>query len=225
MAKRDARRWVKQHQADPYVRLARAEGLRSRAAFKLLQINARERLLRPGQRVVDLGAAPGGWSQVTARLVGPRGCVVAVDRLPMRPLRGVAFIQGDLGEAQVVDRVWKTLGQRPADALLSDLAPNLSGIRTVDQARVLALADLVCACTSVLLRPGGILIMKLFRGEALEGPLARLVGSFRNVRIRKPQASRERSDEVYAVAEGFQGLPELCPESARRPDIVAREAV
>lgn len=203
----NSRRWLNQHRHDPYVRLAKAQGLRSRAAFKLLDINDRERLLGVGRIIVDLGAAPGGWSEVAARLVGPQGRVIAVDRLPMSPLPGVTVIQGDLYAPEVVGRVREALGQCPADALLSDLAPNLSGIRSIDQACIMALAEAVCACSIELLRPDGDLLMKLFRGAELDGLLARLRGSFRHVRLRKPKASRDCSGEVYAVAKGFQAIP------------------
>lgn len=212
----DTRRWLNQHRLDPYVRLANAEGFRSRAAFKLLEINDRERLLRPGRIVVDLGAAPGGWSQVAARLVAPQGQVVAVDRLPMQPLPGVTVVNGDICAPAVVARVVTALKQQRADVLLSDLAPNLSGIPSMDQAHVVQITELVLGCATALLRSNGNLLIKLFHGTELNGQLACLNAVFRSVRIRKPKASRDRSGEVYALAEGFEAGRPSCTGTVRK---------
>jgi 23S rRNA (uridine2552-2'-O)-methyltransferase len=201
--------WMQEHVADAYVKRARAEGMRSRAAYKLDQIAERDRLLKPGMVVVDLGAAPGGWSQVAADRVGPGGQVIALDVLEMTPLRGVNFIRGDFREAAVVAELERALGARKADLVLSDMAPNLSGIAVTDQARALELAELALEFATKHLKPQGNFLVKTFQGAGFEPFLKMLRGRFAAVAVRKPGASRDRSSEVYLVGKGLR------PEKAR----------
>ena len=196
--------WMQEHVADAYVKRARAEGMRSRAAYKLDQIAERDRLLRPGMVVVDLGAAPGGWSQVAAERVGPDGQVIAVDVLDMTPLRGVAFIRGDFHDASVVAELERVLGARKADLVLSDMAPNLSGIAATDQARALELAELALQFAMKHLKPQGNFLVKAFQGAGFEAFLKILRNRFMAVAVRKPGASRDRSSEVYLLGKGLR---------------------
>jgi 23S rRNA (uridine2552-2'-O)-methyltransferase len=200
---KSSRRWLKEHFDDPYVREAQAAGYRSRAAFKLLEIQAKDRLLRPGMTVVDLGAAPGGWSQVAAAAVGARGRVLATDLLEMDPLPGVEFIQGDFREQEVLDRLLASLGADKADLVISDMAPNISGMGAVDQPRAMYLAELALELCREVLRPGGDLLVKLFQGEGFDAYMAELRRVFRQVRVRKPKASRARSRELYVLARNY----------------------
>ncbi|TAK42069.1 MAG: RlmE family RNA methyltransferase [Betaproteobacteria bacterium] len=205
MRSKSSQRWLQRHVADPFVRRARAAGYRSRAAFKLLEIDARERLLRPGTRVVDLGAAPGGWSQIAAGRVAPGGIVVAVDLLEIAPISGVIVLRGDFCDAAVQAAIGSALGGHPADVVLSDLSPRLSGIASADQARA---ADLLRAAIGFCrrhLRPGGTLLAKVFQGEEFGGVRAALQAAFREVRTRKPAASRGESRETYLLARGLKG--------------------
>ncbi len=202
---RSSKRWVREHRKDPYVQKARQEKYRSRSAYKLLQIQERLPLMRPGDAVVDLGAAPGGWSQVAAKRVGPKGCVVAVDRLAMEPISGVDVLQGDIGEAATVDSLLEALSGRKADLLLSDMAPSTTGIASLDHDQSMALAGRVMDLVPRLLRSGGGLVLKVFQGGDLPG-LQREMGSrFKTARTWKPPASRTRSVEVYLVGLGFRG--------------------
>lgn len=201
-----SRRWLQEHHADPFVQKARAEGLRSRAAFKLMDLDRRLHLLRPGSRVVDLGAAPGGWSQWAAQRVGTRGRVVAVDVLAMTPVEGVTFIQGDFREESVRAAVRAALGGRLADLVLSDMAPNLSGIPAVDQARSVELAELALGLARQALAPGGSFLVKVFQGEGLEAYQRELAAGFAAVQRHKPEASRARSREFYVLARGYAGV-------------------
>jgi 23S rRNA (uridine2552-2'-O)-methyltransferase len=196
-------RWLHEHFDDPYVKQAQREGYRSRAVYKLQEIDQRDRLLRPGMTVVDLGAAPGGWSQYVARALGGKGRVLAVDILPMDSLPGVEFIQGDFREQEVLDRVLETLGEGRADLVISDMAPNISGMSAVDQPRAMYLAELALDLARQILKPGGDLVMKVFHGEGFEQILDELRRSFKKVVVRKPKASRPRSREVYAVARNY----------------------
>lgn len=196
--------WMQEHVADAYVKRARAEGMRSRAAYKLDQIAERDRLLRPGMVVVDLGAAPGGWSQVAAERVGPDGRVIAVDVLDMAPLRGVSFVRGDFRDASVVAELERALGARKADLVLSDMAPNLSGIATTDQARALELAELALQFAMKHLKPHGNFLVKAFQGSGFEAFLKALRSRFATVAVRKPEASRDRSSEVYLLGKGLR---------------------
>jgi len=192
--------WLERHVADPYVHRAQKLGYRSRAAFKLLEVDAQDRVLARGQMVVDLGAAPGGWSQVAAEKVGPTGRVVAVDVLEMAPLAGVTVIRGDFTADETLAALVAAVGARPVDVVLSDMAPNLSGIAASDQARSLALCELAVDFAAAHLKPGGTLLMKGFQGAGFPELLARLRREFASVAMRKPAASRRRSSEMYLRA-------------------------
>jgi 23S rRNA (uridine2552-2'-O)-methyltransferase len=196
--------WMHEHVNDPYVRRAQAEGMRSRAAYKLQQLAARDHLLKPGMVVVDLGAAPGGWSQVAGRAAGPRGRVVAVDLLEMTPVAGVTFIHGDFGDEAVLAEVETALGGSGADLVLSDMAPNISGVASVDQARSVALAELALEFAVNHLKPQGNFLVKVFQGSGFDALVADIRRKFVQVMIRKPEASRGRSNEVYVVAKGLK---------------------
>lgn len=198
-----SRRWLKEHHGDAFVKQARSAGYRSRAVFKLLELDQRDRLLRRGMRVVDLGAAPGGWSQIAVEKTGPDGCVVALDILPMDPLAGVEFIQGDFTEDVVLEALRATLGGQPVDLVMSDMAPNISGITAVDQPRGMYLAELALDFALQNLKPGGSFVAKVFQGEGFEPFLKLARKSFRNVRTRKPKASRARSREVYVLGRDY----------------------
>lgn len=196
-----SRRWLREHARDPHVRDARARGYRGRAVAKLREIDARDRLFHPGQRVIDLGAAPGAWSQYAAERIGPNGHVVATDILPMDPIPDVTFIRGDFREAEVLAAVRDTLGGS-ADVVLSDMAPNMSGIDAVDQPASMLLAELAHELAIEVLGSEGVLVTKMFQGEGSETFLGALRRDFTRVKIRKPQASRPRSREVYVLAGG-----------------------
>ena len=195
---------MQEHVTDPYVRKAQAEGMRSRAAYKLQQLAERDNLLKPGMVVVDLGSAPGGWSQVAGRVVGPEGRVVGVDLLEMLPVPGVRFVQGDFGDDAVLAGVEKLLDGRPVDLVLSDMAPNMSGVASVDQARSIGLAELALDFTVNHLKPQGNFLVKVFQGSGFETLVADIRRRFVQVMIRKPEASRSRSNEVYLVAKGLK---------------------
>lgn len=196
--------WMREHVNDPYVQKARAEGYRSRAAYKLLELDRKDRLFAPGQLVVDLGAAPGSWSQVAAARVGARGRVVAVDLLPMEPLAGVHFLQGDFREQAVLDALLLALGGTKADLVISDLAPNISGIGISDQARAMHLAELALEFTHQCLKPGGSLLVKVFQGAGFTEFLGAMRKAFAKVSSRKPEASRGRSSEMYMLGRGLK---------------------
>lgn len=200
---KSSRRWLDRHFSDPYVKRAQQEGYRSRAVYKLLELQEKDRLIGPGMRVVDLGAAPGGWSQVAARLVGPTGRVVALDVLPMEPLPGVTFIQGDFREDQPLADLRDALGDAPVDLVLSDMAPNVSGT-AADQPRTIYLCELALDLARQVLKPGGALVVKIFQGEGFDGFLKDLRGAFARVASRKPKASRPASRELYLVATGYR---------------------
>jgi 23S rRNA (uridine2552-2'-O)-methyltransferase len=197
-------RWLAEHAADPYVQRAHAEGWRSRAVFKLEEIQRSDRLLRPGMTVVDLGAAPGGWSQYAARLLAGRGRVIALDLLEMPALAGVEFIQGDFADDAVLERLRALLGEVPVDLVMSDMAPNMSGMSDVDHDRSMHLVDLAVDFAAKALRPGGDLLLKVFQGREFQPLVARLRRSFESVKFRKPKASRARSAEVYVLARGYR---------------------
>ena len=194
------RAWHHRHVHDPYVRQATEQGYRSRAAFKLMEIDDRDRLLRPGLTVVDLGCAPGGWCQVAAQRLKGQGRIVGIDLLPMTGLAGVEFIQGDIAEPATLHRIQAALGGRPADLVICDMAPNISGVAMADQARVYALAelalDLACRC----LQPRGAFLVKVFQGSGFDDYVRALRSRFESVQTRKPGASRDRSREVYLLA-------------------------
>lgn len=202
---KSSRRWLDRHLSDAYVKRAVQEGYRSRAAYKLLEIQERDRILKPGMSVVDLGAAPGGWSQVVRRLVGHQGQVLAMDILPMEPIPEVTFLLGDFREATVLDQLRVALAGASVDLVLSDMAPNLSGIVAVDQARALYLCELALDLARQVLKPGGMLAVKAFQGEGFDAFFRLMREAFAQVHIRKPEASRRESREVYLVAKGFRG--------------------
>jgi 23S rRNA (uridine2552-2'-O)-methyltransferase len=197
-------RWLEEHFSDPFVQRAKDAGLRSRAAFKLEEIDAAEKLFFPGALVVDLGAAPGGWSQYAARRLAGKGAVYALDLLPMDAITGVAFQQGDFREQAALDALLAELGGRRVDLVLSDMAPNMSGVDVVDQARAADLEALALDFARQVLRPGGALVMKVFQGAGFQQLLAEARRAFEGVRMRKPKASRQRSSETYLVARGLR---------------------
>lgn len=196
------KQWLRRHVTDPYVRKARAQGYRSRAAFKLLQIDAKEKFLKPGLTVVDLGAAPGGWSQVAAEKLGRGGRVIAIDLAPIAPISGVTVLKGDFRGPMLL----QALAGAKADVVLSDLAPNLSGIGNVDQARALELTGAAIDFCSKGLKPDGVFLAKAFHGEAFDAVLERLRATFDKVKVVKPLASRGESAETYVLARGLAGL-------------------
>jgi len=198
-------RWLREHHSDEYVQRSRADGYRSRASYKLLELQKSDRLIRKGDLVVDLGAAPGGWTQVAAQLVGEKGCVVASDILPMDSLADVEFVQGDFTEDEVLERVLAALGGRRADLVMSDMAPNMSGIRDVDQPRAMLLAELALEFARKVLKPGGKFVCKVFHGEGFDVFVKELRMAFGTVLTRKPDASRGRSREVYVISKEFRG--------------------
>lgn len=195
-------RWLREHFSDPYVKRAQAEGWRSRAVFKLEEIIDRDHLLKPGMVVVDLGAAPGGWSQIARERLGDKGRVIALDILPMQGIGGVEFILGDFREDAVLEQLKQTLGGASVDLVLSDMAPNLSGMNAVDQPRSMHLVELAGEFAAAYLRPGGAFLTKMFQGTGFDDFAKRLRTGYERVSIRKPKASRARSPEVYAMATG-----------------------
>jgi 23S rRNA (uridine2552-2'-O)-methyltransferase len=195
-------RWLAEHADDEFVKRAQREGWRSRAVYKLQEIQERERLLRPGMRCVDLGAAPGGWSQYAARVAGG-GCIVATDILPMDAIPGVEFVQGDFREAAVLDEVLARLGAGKVDLVLSDMAPNMAGIDSVDQPRSIYLAELALEFADRVLAPGGDLLVKLFQGEGFDQIIKDARTRYGRVFTKKPKASRTRSPEIYLLARHF----------------------
>jgi 23S rRNA (uridine2552-2'-O)-methyltransferase len=201
---KSSKAWLQRHVTDPYVKLATAEGYRSRAAYKLKQLADKDRLFRPGITVVDLGAAPGGWSQVSAQAAGPQGKIVAIDLLEMEPVPNVTFIRGDFHEQTAVDELEKALDGASVDLVLSDMSPNLSGIAAADQARWLALAELALEFAVKHLKPRGNFLVKAFHGAGYDAFVAMLRHSFLEVQTRKPDASRSRSSEVYLLAKGVR---------------------
>ncbi len=194
--------WITEHVNDAYVQRARAEGWRSRAAFKLTEVDDKDKLLKPGMTVVDLGSAPGSWSQVAARRVAPGGRLIALDLLPMDALHGVQFIQGDFRDDEVLQALAKALDGRQVDLVLSDMAPNMSGIAVVDQARVMLLAELTLEFCGQHLKPGGDMLVKVFQGDGFMELRKALQEQFRTLQMRKPAASRNRSAEIYLLARG-----------------------
>ncbi len=197
-----SKQWLRRHVNDPYVQRSRREGYRSRAAYKLLEIDEKDRLLAPGAVVVDLGAAPGGWTQVAARKAGDRGRVVAIDLLDMPPVPGALFLQADFASDEGLARVEDALAGARADLVLSDMAPNLSGIAITDQARSMALAELARDFALAHLKPGGALLVKVFQGAGYEEFHRSLKAGFAKVAVRKPDASRDESAELYLLARG-----------------------
>ena len=204
-------RWLKEHFNDPYVHKAQTEGYRSRAVYKLIEIQQRDRLFKKGMTVIDLGAAPGGWSQVIVEWVGTQGTVIALDVLPIEPMDDIAFIQGDFREDSVLEKLNEVVAEKPVDVVVSDMAPNITGTKTVDQPRAMYLAELAFDFAKAVLKPEGAFLVKIFQGEAFDAYLKMLKASFKQVFVRKPKASRGRSPEVYLVCIG------------KKPQIYSRE--
>jgi len=201
---RTSKGWMREHVNDPYVLLAKREGYRSRAAYKLMEMDERDHLLKPGMTVVDLGAAPGGWTQVAAKKIGTSGVLVAFDILPMDPVRGAVFIQGDFREDAALVMLDEAMAGRPVDLVISDMAPNISGIGTADQARSMHLAELALEFAAQHLKPGGAFVVKVFQGEGFDEYVREMRVHFEKVTVRKPKASRDRSAEVYMLGKGLK---------------------
>ena len=200
--------WMQEHVNDPYVLRAKADGWRARAAFKLIEIDDRDKLIKPGMTVVDLGSTPGSWSQVAAKRLGSNGRILALDMLPMDPIRGVAFIQGDFREDQTLLELTKALDGRLVDLVLSDMAPNMTGIGSSDQARVMYLAELTLDFCNRHLRPGGDLLVKVFQGSGYMELRKAVAEVFETLLVRKPAASRDKSAEVYLLGRNKRGSSE-----------------
>ncbi|MDY6920538.1 MAG: 23S rRNA (uridine(2552)-2'-O)-methyltransferase RlmE [Pseudomonadota bacterium] len=198
-------KWLREHFDDPYVQRAKEEGWRSRAVYKLLEINDKDQLLKPGYTVLDLGAAPGGWSQLAVQRVGDPGLVVASDILAMDPIPGVEFLQGDFHEQSVYQQLLDIIGKRPVDLVMSDMAPNMSGMSAVDQPRSMYLAELALDMARRILKQNGNFLVKVFQGEGLPELRREMQRSFSNLLTRKPAASRPRSNEIYLLGKGFRG--------------------
>jgi len=201
---KSSKRWLKEHFDDPYVKRAQAEGARSRAAYKLEELLERDHVLKPGMVVVDLGAAPGGWSQVVARQLEGRGRVIALDILPMTGIAGVEMIEADFRDLQALEQLDSALDGARVDLVLSDLAPNMTGVGSVDQARAMDLAELARDFAEQHLKPGGAFLVKLFQGTGFDSFLKDLRTRYAKIAMRKPKASRARSSEVYALGTGFK---------------------
>ncbi|MCR4347397.1 MAG: RlmE family RNA methyltransferase [Sulfuricaulis sp.] len=203
---KSSQRWLARNAKDKYVKRAREEGARSRAIYKLEEIDRRDHLLRPDMTVIDLGAAPGGWSQYVKSRVGESGRVLALDILPMEPIVGVEFIEGDFTEQPVLDLLMQRIQGKPVDLVISDLAPNMTGVASVDQARGMNLAELVLEFSDKSLKPGGSLLIKAFQGSGFNELYAQLRRRFEKLVARKPSASRAESKEIYLLGRGFRGV-------------------
>ena len=201
---KSSHRWLQEHERDHYVQKSRTEGYRSRASYKLVELDKKDKLLRPGMTVVDLGSAPGGWSQVVADKVGSNGRVIASDILPMDTIADVAFIQGDFTDDAVFEEIMAAMNAAQADLVISDMAPNMSGIRAVDQPAAMYLVELALDLAARVLKPGGNFVAKIFQGEGFDELLKEARERFDRVAIRKPDASRSRSREIYLVAKGIK---------------------
>ncbi|WP_286806546.1 MULTISPECIES: 23S rRNA (uridine(2552)-2'-O)-methyltransferase RlmE [unclassified Marinimicrobium] len=202
---KSSNRWLDEHFSDPYVKQSQKDGYRSRASYKLIELDKKDKLFKPGMSVVDLGSAPGGWSQVAADRVGDKGMVLASDILPMDSIAGVEFIQGDFTEEAVLEQLLAALGGQKADLVISDMAPNMSGMNAVDQPAAIYLVELALDMARQVLKPGGHFVAKVFHGEGFDPLLQDTRDAFTKVAVRKPDASRARSREVYLVARGFKG--------------------
>jgi 23S rRNA (uridine2552-2'-O)-methyltransferase len=196
--------WLQRHVSDPFVKKAQLDGYRSRSAYKLIELNEKDRLIRPGMRIMDLGSAPGGWSQVAGKLVGAKGRVLATDILPMEPIKNVDFIQGDFTEQAVVTELLNWLGGGKFDLIISDIAPNITGIDSADQASSMYFLELALDTVRQTLKPGATFVAKMFQGSGSDQYVKDLRTSFEKVLIRKPAASRAQSREVYIVAKGLR---------------------
>ena len=201
-------RWLKEHFDDPFVKMAQKDGYRSRASYKLLEIQEKDRILRSGMTVIDLGSAPGGWSQVTSRVIGDKGTLIASDILPMAAIADVTFIEGDFTEDQVFNQIMDAVGNQPVDLVISDMAPNMSGVRTADQAAAMYLCELALDLASKVLRPGGDFLIKIFHGDGFDDYLRDVRKRFDKVQMRKPASSRDRSREQYLLARGMHAVDE-----------------
>jgi len=199
-------RWLKEHFDDQYVKRSKDDGYRSRACYKLMEVNDKDHLLKAGMTVVDLGAAPGGWSQVAAEIVGDSGRVVASDILEMAPLGGVTFVQGDFTEDSVFEEILSAIGDEPVDLVISDMAPNMSGNASSDQPAAMYLVELALDMARQILKPNGHFLVKVFQGEGFDSYLADMRSSFQSVVTRKPDSSRARSREVYLLGKGFKDV-------------------
>ena len=202
---KSSNQWLQEHVNDPFVKQAQKDGYRSRSSYKLLQINEKDKLIRPGMLVVDLGSAPGGWSQVAGRLIGDKGRIVATDILPMDPLKDVEFVQGDFTQEAVLEQVLALLAGHKPDLVICDIAPNITGIDSADQASSMYLVELALDFVRRALKPKGDFVVKVFQGAGSDAYLKDLRTSFEKVLVRKPAASRARSREVYVVGRGFKG--------------------
>ena len=198
-------RWLKEHVNDPFVKQAQKDGYRSRASYKLKELNEKDKLIKPGMLVIDLGSAPGGWSQIASQLVGEQGKLIASDILPMDPLPDVDFIQGDFTEDAIFEQIMTAIAGRPVDVVISDMAPNLSGISSADQASSIYLIELALDMAQQVLKPNGSFIAKAFQGDGYDAFVKQVREQFETVAIRKPDSSRARSREVYVVGKGFKG--------------------
>lgn len=198
-------RWLNEHVNDHYVKESKKDGYRSRASYKLIELNKKDKLFRPGMRVVDLGAAPGGWCQVVSPLVGETGTVLASDILPMDSIEGVDFVLGDFTEEAIFEQLLNVLDGKLADVVISDMAPNMSGMAAIDQPRAMELIDLAVEFAELTLKSGGSLLMKVFQGQGFDELLKVLRRDYSAVVTRKPEASRARSKEVYLLAKGYKG--------------------
>lgn len=206
MAKsKQSKKWLKEHFDDIYVKQAQKEGYRSRAVYKLEEIDQRDRLIKPGMTIVDLGAAPGGWTQLVSQKMGSKGKIIALDILPMDSLPDVTFIEGDFTDQAVYDKLLQTLENEPANLVMSDMAPNISGVRVVDQPKAMYLAELALELARRVLVIKGDFLVKVFQGEGFDAYLKDVKSSFDKVIVRKPKASRPRSREVYLLARGYKG--------------------
>lgn len=201
---KSSNRWLDEHVNDPYVKQAQIDGYRARAAYKLIELNEKDKLIRPGMLVVDLGSAPGSWSQIAGRMVGVHGRVVASDILPMDSLENVDFIQGDFTEESVFHQILEKLGGARADLVISDMAPNISGVDVADQAASMYLVELALDMAAQVLKPKGNFVAKVFQGEGFDDYVKQVRQQFQTVVIRKPAASRPRSREVYVVGKGLK---------------------
>ncbi|HEY8096840.1 MAG TPA: 23S rRNA (uridine(2552)-2'-O)-methyltransferase RlmE [Methylobacter sp.] len=197
-------RWMQEHFDDEYVKMAQAQGYRSRAVFKLKEIQDKDQLIKPGMNIIDLGAAPGGWSQFARQIVGKKDKIIALDILAMDPLESVDFIQGDFREQAVLDQLYAVLDGAPVNLVMSDMAPNMSGNKGVDQPRAIYLGELALETAKTVLTKDGVFLVKLFHGAGFEDFFKEVQQSFAKVAIRKPKASRPRSNEVYILAKGFK---------------------
>jgi len=200
-----SKRWLKEHFDDPFVKQAQKDGYRSRASYKLLEVQEKDRLLKPGMTVLDLGAAPGGWSQVASRLIGEKGRIIASDILAMDSIPDVTFIQGDFTEDKVFEEILAAIGDQQVDLVISDMAPNMSGTPEVDQPRAMYLCELALDMAERVLRPGGDFLIKVFHGEGFDAYFKHMRGRFEKIVTRKPDASRGRSRETYLLGRGYLG--------------------